>query len=243
MHIACERVHYEIVKYLLIVCCANANINVNNKTPLMAACSSLHKNEDDIIKVCQLLVDHGAIITTVNSNEMTAFKLACERKYKYVARWLISKSTTGDCNIAEYKSMLNAINNQKSKTKKSSLVLNDIQNCDEIITESSDDEKFLNVEKSNLLPQDFCHNIPSSYLVYNKLIDYMPRIFPINKCPGYFQDVCSFLTAMSLGNYMENFVKANISLEKFLHLDEEDLKKIGVKYDCQRQLFQKCLIE
>lgn len=68
-------------------------------------------------------------------------------------------------------------------------------------------------------------------------INSKPLTFPffIPHSPSYFPDIVSFLRAIDYDRFIELFAIGNISLEKFLTTDDEELKKIGIPLPCQRQ--------
>lgn len=241
LHIACEENYYDIVQYLVIDCSAEVNNKMNSKTPLMAACSSVHKEEDSLLKICQLLVEYGASTNVEDSNGMTPFKLACQKGHISIARWLIVRLEISTTKNENYNELYNAACKDRPESVRT-LVLNDSSNSNGYITQKNEAKKILDVNYVQL-SQDFFANIPTNYLIYNNLEDFMPRLFSSRKCPEYFQDIYGLLLTMTLEKYTENFANAQINLEQFLCLGEEELRKLGFKYDCHRQLFQKCLIE
>lgn len=247
LHIACEEAHYEVVRYLVIDRNAKVNNEINTQTPLMFTCNSDSRNHGTLLNICQLLVQCGASLENRDCNGTNALMMACRKGHTAIVQWLITKVDIDACDTRYNNALFYAIEGNQPEIVRI-LLMNGVQSDSRAPT-NSNIKVFgklygsIDILESLASAEDPWKNVPSNHVIYSTISDYIPRCFPNRKCPEYFQDITVLLPAMSLCNYLQNFVREQISLSQFLCLEDEDLKKLNFKYDFQRIGFKKCLLE
>lgn len=244
---ACKEGFWDIVEYLINEKHADVNKQVDSVTPLMYACDDSNNKQPFLVeKMVKLLLKHGAIINIADKYGTTPFMLACQNGYTNVVRLLINDVSFDAVDNQGCTPIFHAIENNR---------------CDivKILVEAGVNHTIANkkgytpvqvaqfhgfYDLLNVLPKEKeQYVVPSQFLAYNNLRDYIPRIFLKSECPEYFQEINSILLSISMESYLEYFAKERISLAEFLYMNDEKLEKLGIVFPIYRMKIMKGLLE
>lgn len=102
---ACQNRHVEFARRLLTGMHANPNANSNDMTALILACSgpfdmysTTHdissKDEENTLKLCEMLIQHGAMVDKANLRRETALMYAAGNGFVSVMKYLLDNGAT-----------------------------------------------------------------------------------------------------------------------------------------------------
>ncbi|XP_017072759.1 uncharacterized protein LOC108109002 [Drosophila eugracilis] len=242
--LACHEGHYEIVKWLVKK--ANVNKQVDSVMPLMMACDSQSKDPYVVEKIVRLLLRHSAAVNVSDKFGMTPFMFACRNGFTDVVRLLI-KDVSFD-----------AVDNQGCTPIFHAIEKNNVEVV-KLLVEAGVNATIANkkgytptqvaechgyYDLLEILPHpDTTYLVPTHYLGYNTLRDHIPRIFLKSDCPEYFQELNGILQSISVGNMVQYFAIARVSLAEFLIMDEQKLQEVGIEYPIYRQKILKGILD
>uniref|UniRef100_A0A6P4DX15 Tankyrase n=1 Tax=Drosophila rhopaloa TaxID=1041015 RepID=A0A6P4DX15_DRORH len=244
--IACREGHYDMVDWLVEKAKANVNKQFDSVMPLMAACDCNHKDPYLAEKIVRLLLLHGAVVNVSDKFGMTPFMFACQNGFTGVVRLLI-KDVSFD-----------AVDNQGCTPIFHAIEKNHVDVV-KMLVEAGVNATIANNKGYTPTQVAECHGYydlleilphpPSTYLVpthflgYNTLRDHIPRIFLKSDCPEYFQELNGILQSISVGNMVQHFAIARISLAEFLVMDEQSLREVGIEYPIYRNKILKGILD
>ncbi|XP_039501967.1 poly [ADP-ribose] polymerase tankyrase [Drosophila santomea] len=231
--LACREGHYNIVEWLVEKAGANVNRQLDSSMPLMMACNSSHKDPYVAERIVRLLLRYGAVINVSDKYGMTPFMFACQNGFTDVVRLLI-KDVSFD-----------AVDNQGCTAIFHAIEKNHVEVV-KLLVEAGVNATIANNKGYTPTQVAECHGyydlleilprpastylVPSHFLGYNTLRDHIPRIFLKSDCPEYFQELNGILQAINVGNMVQYFAVARISLAEFLVMNEQSLREVGIEY-------------
>lgn len=231
--LACREGHYKIVEWLLERAGANVNRQLDSLMPLMMACNTTHKDPCLAERIVGLLLRHGAVINVSEKYGMTPFMFACQNGFAGVVRLLIKDAS------------FDAVDNQGCTAIFHAIEKNHVEVV-KLLVEAGANATIANNKGYTPTQVAECHGyydlleilprpastylVPTHFLGYNTLRDHIPRIFLKSDCPEYFQELNGILEAINIGNMVQYFAIARISLADFLVMDEQSLREIGIEY-------------
>ena len=212
----------------------------------MNVCDSHCKEKHVLEKIVKLLLQHGAIINMADKYGTTPFMLACKNGHTNIVRLLINDVSFDAFDNQGCTAIFHAIENNRADIVK-------------ILVDAGVNYKIANkkgytpiqvaqfhgfYDLLELLPKEKeAYIVPSKFLGYNTLRDYIPRIFLKSECPEYFQEISTILLSINMDNFLEYFAKGRITLAQFLIMDDESLKELGIKFPIYRMKIMKGLLE
>ncbi|XP_065368286.1 uncharacterized protein Gasz [Calliphora vicina] len=243
---ACKQGFLDIVEYLILEKKADVNKQFDSVTPLMNACDSHSKDVHIIDKMAKLLLQHGAIINVADKYGTTPFMLACKNGLTNIVRLMIKEVSFDAFDNQGCTPIFHAIENNRGDIVK-------------ILVDEGVNYKIANrkgytpiqvaqfhgfYDLLELLPKEKeAYIVPSQFLAYNTLRDYIPRIFLKSECPEYFQEISTILLSISREHFLEYFAKGRITLAQFLCMTDEKLKELGIMFPLYRMKIMKGLLD
>ncbi|KAM7346079.1 ankyrin repeat, SAM and basic leucine zipper domain-containing protein 1 [Cochliomyia hominivorax] len=243
---ACKQGYFDIVEYLVLEKQADVNKQIDSITPLMNVCDSCTKDSHIIDKMAQLLLQKGAIINMADKYGTTPFMLACKNGHTNIVRLMINNVSFDAFDNQGCTPIFHAIENNRHDIVK-------------LLVEAGVNYKIANrkgytpiqvaqfhgfYDLLELLPQEKeAYIVPSKFLAYNTLRDYIPRIFLKSECPEYFQEINTILLSINMEQFLEYFAKGRITLAQFLCMNDEQLKGLGIEFPLCRMKIMKGLLD
>uniref|UniRef100_A0A1A9V9R0 SAM domain-containing protein n=1 Tax=Glossina austeni TaxID=7395 RepID=A0A1A9V9R0_GLOAU len=245
MH-ACREGFYEIVEYLVLVKKANVNKQVDSITPLMQACDCKNKSSFVVDKICNLLLQHGAVINVSDKYGTTPFMLACKNGHTNIVRTMIKDVSFDAVDNQGCTPIFYAIEHNHGEIVK--ILIDAGVNYTKANSKGYTPRQvaqfhgFYDLLEFLPIEEEDGYLVPAQFLTYSTLRDYIPRIFLRSECPEYFQEVHNILLSINMEKYLEYFAKERVPLNKFLCLDDKDLEKIGIQFPLFRMKILKGLL-
>ncbi|KAI8124799.1 hypothetical protein FF38_11306 [Lucilia cuprina] len=243
---ACKQGFLDIVEYLVLDKKADVNKQIDSVTPLMNVCDTHCKDPLVIDKMAKLLLQHGAIINVADKYGTTPFMLACKNGHTNIVRLMLDEVSFDAFDNQGCTPIFHAIENNRSDIVK-------------LLVEAGVNYKIANrkgytpiqvaqfhgfYDLLELLPKEKeAYIVPSKFLAYNTLRDYIPRIFLKSECPEYFQEISTILLSIGMEQFLEYFAKGKITLAQFLCMTDEKLKELGIMFPLYRMKIMKGLLE
>lgn len=243
---ACKEGFLDIVEYLVEDKHADVNQQIDSVTPLMNCCDSNNKNDKVVEKMARLLLLHGAVVNVADKYGTTPFMLACKNEHTNVVQMLIKEVSFDAVDNQGCTPIFHAIENNRGDIVK-------------ILVDAGVNYTIANkkgytpiqvaqfhgfYDLLEILPkQKESFIVPSQFLGYNTLRDYIPRIFLKSECPEYFQEINTILLSISMENYLEYFAKERVPLSEFLCMKDQRLKELGIEFPIYRMKIMKGLLE
>ncbi|TMW52773.1 hypothetical protein DOY81_002156 [Sarcophaga bullata] len=243
---ACKEGYLDIVEYLVLEKKADVNKQVDSITPLINVCDSHCKEKHVLEKIAKLLLQNGAIVNMADKYGTTAFMLACKNGLTNIVRLLINDVSFDAFDNQGCTAIFHAIENNRADIVK-------------ILVDAGVNYKIANkkgytpiqvaqfhgfYDLLELLPKEKeAYMVPSKFLGYNTLRDYIPRIFLKSECPEYFQEISTILLSINMDNFLEYFARGRITLAQFLVMDDESLKELGIMFPIYRMKIMKGLLD
>ncbi|XP_043662960.1 poly [ADP-ribose] polymerase tankyrase [Drosophila teissieri] len=231
--LACREGHYNIVEWLVEKAGANVNRQLDSIMPLMMACNSSHKDPYVAERIVRLLHRYGAVINVSDKYGMTPFMFACQNGFTGVVRLLIKDVSFDAVDNQGCTAIFHAI--EKNHVEVVKLLMEARVNAtianNKGYTPTQVAECHGYYDLLEILPRPAStYLVPTHFLGYNTLRDHIPRIFLKSDCPEYFQELNGILQAINVGNMVQYFAIARISLAEFLVMNDQSLREIGIEY-------------
>uniref|UniRef100_A0A1B0BSZ7 SAM domain-containing protein n=1 Tax=Glossina palpalis gambiensis TaxID=67801 RepID=A0A1B0BSZ7_9MUSC len=246
MH-ACREGFYEIVEYLVLEKKANVNKQVDSITPLMQACDCKSKSSFVVDKICNLLLQHGAVINVSDKCGTTPFMLACKNGHTNIVRIMIKDVSFDTTDNRGCTPIFYAVENNHGEIVKILI--------DAGVNYSKPNGKgytpkqvaqfhgFYDLLEFFPIEKEDGYIVPTQFLTYSTYHDYIPRVFLRSECPEYFQEVYKILLSINMERYLEYFAKERVPLSTFLCLDDKGLEKLGIQFPLSRMKILKGLLD
>ncbi|XP_013111678.2 POTE ankyrin domain family member B [Stomoxys calcitrans] len=243
---ACKEGNLDIVEYLIEEKQADVNQQVDSITPLMNCCDSQCNNPDVIEKIAKILLLHGAVVNVADKYGTTPFMLACKNGHTKVVKLLLKEVSFDAVDNQGCTPIFHAIENNRADIVK-------------ILIDAGVNYTIANKKGYTPIQVAQFHGfydlleifpkqkeafiVPSQYLGYNTLRDYIPRIFLKSECPEYFQEINTILLSISMENFLEYFAKERVPLSQFLCMQDQRLKELGIQFPIYRMKIMKGLLD
>ncbi|CAO1435632.1 unnamed protein product [Diamesa hyperborea] len=236
---ACHMAYTDIVEYLIEERKRDVNFEIESETPLTVACNSNGVSKK-VFNTVELLISKGSIVNISTSSGTTPLMFASMKDHLNVVEYLLQK-----------KAVIGAIDNEGRNALHCAVEYNRYEIAKLLIEAGIDlsvrnkkgysakllAQKNIRTEIETLFPQeDKNFLVPIDYRFYETFEDLVPAIQKESKMPHYFPDVVRMLEGMNCKRFINNFSKANVSLEEFLNISDERLKNIGIRFPYQRKM-------
>lgn len=236
LHHACKNGHIDLVKYLLQNG-AKVNRQVDSVTPLMEACACVgdSKVARDIVA---LLLENGAMINISTKIGMTPFMYACIQGHVEVTKLLIKEVYLEAFDNQGWTAIFHAIENNQPKIVEilvaAGAEVNISNNKGYTPRQVAQFHGFDDILQI-LPPEEYQYFVPTTYISYSSLRDYIPRLFLKSDVPEYFPEIDNILCHMRMQSFLKFFAQNHISLSEFLTITDEKLENIGILLPLHRK--------
>lgn len=234
--LACNEARFDIVKYLLEVRRLDVNQAYGLSTALMMTCAS-KCNQEDVLRVAELLLEFGAVINCKDSYGMTPLMFAIVNDHPEVVRLIIDQTSLEATDNEGLTALFHAVNNRRVEMVQMLLkagAMVDIVNR-RGYTPKQEAEFRGYQEIADLFPSaKNCFEIPFKYLGYARYQD-ITQGNAESDLPGYYQEIGLLLYGMYSDQHLAVFAKEDFDLLRFLTLTDDDLKSLEFKLPFERK--------